>query len=70
MMEELTRFVYTAFLALNFLPLSVEMTSTFQGQGTFYMGELPSAWGIRATSEFPAVGAMALLIKPRTQFCV
>lgn len=43
-MEELTRFVYTVFLALNFLPLAVEMTSTFQGQGTFYMGELSSAF--------------------------
>lgn len=44
MVEELTRFVYTAFLALNFLSLAVEMTPTFQGQDIFYMGELSSAF--------------------------
>lgn len=44
MTEELTRVVYTAFLALNFLSLAVEMTPTFQGQDIFYMGELSSAF--------------------------
>ena len=43
-MEELTRFIYTTFLVLNFLSLAVEITSTFQGQGTFYMRELSSAF--------------------------
>lgn len=42
--EDLTRFVYAAFPALNFLSLAVEMTSTLQGQGTFHMGELSPAF--------------------------